>query len=104
MRRIVSCETPYSCATARSGSLFSTTRCMISGQSSVGIPYLGCFGPGRRLLTILSASVVFSIGVEHGSRTLSFLEKSQRSPVRSGSYSRLRQSRVTRNEWCALCF
>ncbi len=34
----------------------------------------------------------------------SFLEKSQRSPVRSGSYSRLRPSRVTRNEWCALCF
>ena len=40
------------CATVRSGSLFSTTRCMIIGQRSVGIPYFGCFGPGRRLLTI----------------------------------------------------
>src|SRR6266487_4095379 len=35
MRRIVSCETLYFCATIRSGSLFSTTRCMIIGQCSV---------------------------------------------------------------------
>jgi len=51
-RRTVSCETPYAAATVRSGSFCSTTRCMISGHCSVGIPYLGCFGPGRRLLTI----------------------------------------------------
>src|SRR6266566_3009961 len=48
-RRIVSGETPYSCATARSDSLFSTTRWMIIGQRSVGRPSLGGFGPGRRL-------------------------------------------------------
>ena len=51
-RRIVSCETPYAAATVRRGSFCSTTCCMISGQCSVGRPYVGCFGPGRRLLTI----------------------------------------------------
>jgi hypothetical protein len=50
MRRIVSCETPYAAATVRSGSFRSTTRCTTVGQCSAGMPYFGCFGPGRRCL------------------------------------------------------
>jgi len=50
MRRIVSCETPYASATMRSGSFRSTTRCTTVGQCSAGMPYFGCFGPGRRCL------------------------------------------------------
>src|SRR6266699_2688984 len=52
MRRIVSCKTPYAAATVRSGSFISTTRCTTVGHWEVGIPYAGCFGPGRRLPTM----------------------------------------------------
>src|SRR5690242_3333013 len=50
MRRIVSYETPYVAAMSWRDSLCSITRCIITGHCSAGIPYIGCFGPGRRCL------------------------------------------------------
>jgi hypothetical protein len=50
--RTVTLLAVHAADTVRRGSFCPTTRCMISGQCSVGIPYVGCFGPGRRLPTI----------------------------------------------------
>jgi hypothetical protein len=38
----------YRVSVVRSGSFCSTTRCTTFGHSDVGMPYVGCFGPGRR--------------------------------------------------------
>ena len=50
MRRIVSCETPNAAAMVRSNSFFPVIRCTTAIHWEAGIPYIGCFGPGRRCL------------------------------------------------------